>query len=379
VKPSRGSCGPGAGLDANHGFFGGQAPSRAAKRGCTGGRPPGGKKQPGGGELIDGPTTPVMTGWVDIGDDFRRRRVRCDGEVKRPTAPPGFLTTGAAGACRGSAGPETSGKSTPGQPDPRRPSGGRPGPWPGVTREPGSPTTPTGRGQAVHPGGHRRLGWRGPRGLGRPGRRAGGRIAVRPRGDGGAVRGGRAGSARPTRDEGGVAPGCLRRAGQSRVRCWVANKVGRRQERGRRPSRCGRSAFGRAGHGLRHATAAAAGEPCSTWRLKRAAPEAPPERQGHGRGPRRVALIGRPNVGKVVPCSTKLAGEQRAGSSTRSRGTTRGPGGRADRAGRHHLAVRGQPPGIRRPVSGRARGRGLLTATLRTQSALDRAEVRRSC
>jgi ribosome-associated GTPase EngA len=98
--------------------------------------------------------------------------------------------------------------------------------------------------------------------------------------------------------------------------------------------------------------------------------EAPPEEYGELGGPRRVALIGRPNVGKSSLLN-KLAGEQRAVVHEVA-GTTRDPvdelielGGKTwrfvDTAGirRRHRENQGAD----------------FYATLRTQSALDRSEV----
>ncbi|WP_165959253.1 ribosome biogenesis GTPase Der [Actinomadura sp. KC345] len=98
--------------------------------------------------------------------------------------------------------------------------------------------------------------------------------------------------------------------------------------------------------------------------------EAPPETFGEPSGPRRVALLGRPNVGKSSLLN-KVAGEQRAVVDAVA-GTTRDPvdelielGGRTwrfiDTAGirRRHRENQGAD----------------FYATLRTQSALERAEV----
>jgi len=100
-----------------------------------------------------------------------------------------------------------------------------------------------------------------------------------------------------------------------------------------------------------------------------ALPEAPPERQAEG-GPRRVALIGRPNVGKSSLLN-KLAGERRAVVDSVA-GTTRDP---VDEV----IELGGVPwrfvdtAGIRRRFR-ESQGADYY-ATLRTQSALDRAEV----
>jgi GTPase len=100
-----------------------------------------------------------------------------------------------------------------------------------------------------------------------------------------------------------------------------------------------------------------------------ALPEAPRESLGEG-GPRRVALIGKPNVGKSSLLN-KLAGEQRAVVDSVA-GTTRDP---VDEV----IELAGIPwrfvdtAGIRKRYK-ESMGADFY-ATLRTQSALDRAEV----
>ncbi len=100
-----------------------------------------------------------------------------------------------------------------------------------------------------------------------------------------------------------------------------------------------------------------------------ALPEAPPERQGEG-GPRRVALIGRPNVGKSSLLN-KLAGEQRAVVDSVA-GTTRDPVDELIELGGTTWRFV-DTAGIRRRFR-ESQGADYY-ATLRTQSALDRAEV----
>ena len=100
-----------------------------------------------------------------------------------------------------------------------------------------------------------------------------------------------------------------------------------------------------------------------------ALPEAPPERQAVG-GPRRVALIGRPNVGKSSLLN-KLAGEQRAVVDSVA-GTTRDPVDELIELGGETWRFV-DTAGIRRRFK-ESQGADYY-ATLRTQSALDRAEV----
>jgi GTPase len=100
-----------------------------------------------------------------------------------------------------------------------------------------------------------------------------------------------------------------------------------------------------------------------------ALPEAPPERLGEG-GPRRVALIGKPNVGKSSLLN-KLAGEQRAVVDSVA-GTTRDPVDELIELGGETWRFV-DTAGIRRRFR-EAQGADFY-ATLRTQSALDRAEV----
>ncbi len=100
-----------------------------------------------------------------------------------------------------------------------------------------------------------------------------------------------------------------------------------------------------------------------------ALPEAPRERQGEA-GPRRVALIGRPNVGKSSLLN-KLAGEQRAVVDSVA-GTTRDPVDELIELGGTTWRFV-DTAGIRRRFR-ESQGADYY-ATLRTQSALDRAEV----
>ena len=100
-----------------------------------------------------------------------------------------------------------------------------------------------------------------------------------------------------------------------------------------------------------------------------ALPEAPPERLGES-GPRRVALIGKPNVGKSSLLN-KLAGEQRAVVDPVA-GTTRDPVDELIELGGTTWRFV-DTAGIRRRFRD-SQGADYY-ATLRTASALDRAEV----
>src|SRR6201986_4425263 len=100
-----------------------------------------------------------------------------------------------------------------------------------------------------------------------------------------------------------------------------------------------------------------------------ALPEAPPERQAVG-GPRRVALIGRPNVGKSSLLN-KLAGEQRAVVDSVA-GTTRDPVDELIELGGTTWRF-GDTAGIRRRF--RESQGAYSCGTLRTKGALDRPEV----
>jgi GTPase len=100
-----------------------------------------------------------------------------------------------------------------------------------------------------------------------------------------------------------------------------------------------------------------------------ALPEAPPERLGEG-GPRRVALLGKPNVGKSSLLN-KLVGEQRAVVDSVA-GTTRDPVDELIELGGTTWRFV-DTAGIRRRFR-ESQGADYY-ATLRTQSALDRAEV----
>jgi GTP-binding protein len=98
--------------------------------------------------------------------------------------------------------------------------------------------------------------------------------------------------------------------------------------------------------------------------------EAPPETFGAVAGPRRIALLGRPNVGKSSLLN-KLAGEDRVVVDSVA-GTTRDPVDElVELGGRTWRFV--DTAGIRRRAR-EAQGADFY-ATLRTQSALDRSEV----
>jgi GTPase len=100
-----------------------------------------------------------------------------------------------------------------------------------------------------------------------------------------------------------------------------------------------------------------------------ALPETPPQREAEG-GPRRVALIGKPNVGKSSLLN-KLAGENRAVVDSVA-GTTRDPVDELIELGGVTWRFV-DTAGIRRRY--RENQGADFYATLRTQSALDRAEV----
>ncbi|MCL2580892.1 MAG: ribosome biogenesis GTPase Der [Streptosporangiales bacterium] len=101
-----------------------------------------------------------------------------------------------------------------------------------------------------------------------------------------------------------------------------------------------------------------------------ALPETPPHRLEQLAGPRRVALIGKPNVGKSSLLN-KLAGEQRAVVDSTA-GTTRDPVDELIELGGVTWRFV-DTAGIRRRYR-ESQGADFY-ATLRTQSALDRAEV----
>ena len=101
-----------------------------------------------------------------------------------------------------------------------------------------------------------------------------------------------------------------------------------------------------------------------------ALPAAPPEEEDTGKGPRRVALIGRPNVGKSSLLN-RLAGEERALVDPVA-GTTRDPvDSLVDLGGELWRFV--DTAGIRRRV--REASGSEYYSSLRTSAALDAAEV----
>ena len=118
-------------------------------------------------------------------------------------------------------------------------------------------------------------------------------------------------SARPTPTR--RSSGCC--AGPASRSCSRANKVDDARDRGRRRRRCGRSGSASRTRSPRCTAGAAAtcSTPCST-RCPRSAPSAAPYAEG---GPRRVALLGRPNVGKSQPA--QQAGRHRARRRRRGR------------------------------------------------------------
>ena len=102
-----------------------------------------------------------------------------------------------------------------------------------------------------------------------------------------------------------------------------------------------------------------------------ALPEAPPERDRETGGPRRVAIVGKPNVGKSSPAEQgRRRGPRRRQRRRRDDGR---PGGRAGHARRQGVAVhrhRRHPPQGARTAQGHE-----YYASLRTNAAIERAEV----
>ena len=154
-------------------------------------------------------------------------------------------------------------------------------------------------GSPVRRAGHRRLGARR-EGPAAAGRRAGvGGDAHRRRDHPRRRRGGRA-RPRPTRRP----PSCC--SGPASRCSWRPTRSTPSAARPR-PPRCGRWGWGSR---IRSARCTAAASPICSTRSSRRCPRSPRWRSGGG-GPRRVALVGKPNVGKSSLLN-RLAGDERS-------------------------------------------------------------------